>query len=134
VTTRTSLSTIAFASVLVMLSGCTDKASPDNVDRRSVERWNFLIAHEAEKAWDYLTPGFRATQSREDYAKSMNSRPLHWKKAVFRDKKCDADRCKAQVDVTYALTIPGTNTPTETTSTQSETWILTDGAWFFLPN
>ena len=121
--------------LLLALAGCVDKTDPDTVDTRSVERWNFLIAHQAEKAWDYLTPGFRTTQTREDYAAAMNSRPVQWKEAKFKSKECDAERCKVLVDVTYSLPMPGTgNQSAGGTRTQSEVWLLVDGEWFFLPS
>ncbi len=121
--------------VLLALAGCVDKANPDNVDTRSVERWNFLIAHQAEKAYDYLSPGFRSTRSRETYAAAMNSRPVQWKAVKFNSKECDAERCKVRVDVTYSLALPGlAGKSAETTSTQSETWILMDGEWYILPS
>ena len=128
-----SISAFALAALLLVIAGCADKASPDNVDRRSVERWNFLIAHQAEKAYDYLTPGFRATQSRENYAASMNNRPVQWKSVQFNHKQCDADRCKVDVDVAYSILMPGVTMPSAIVSTQSETWILVDGNWYFLP-
>lgn len=134
-TTKLLKPTAALSFGLMLgLVGCTDKANPDNVDRRSVERWNYLIAHQAEKAYDYLTPGVRATRSREDYAAAMNTRPVQWKAAKFKDKQCDADRCKVHVDVTYSIMMPGMGKMTEATSTQSETWILLEGQWYNLPS
>jgi len=136
VTTKTFKlgATSVLAGALFALAGCADKANPDNVDRRSVERWNYLIAHQAEKAYDYLTPGVRATRTRESYAGAMNTRPVQWKAAKFKDKECEADRCNVHVDVTYSVALPGVGKPTDSTSTQSETWILVKGEWFFLPN
>lgn len=125
--------TLLLAVSVLALSACADKTNPDNVDRRAVERWNDLIAHQAEKAYDFLTPGFRATQTREAYANAMNNRPLQWKTAKFNRKECDADRCKVHIDVTYAITLPGTSKPTQTTTTLEETWLLVKGNWYLLP-
>ena len=124
---------IVFATTLFALAGCADKSNPDNVDRRAVERWDYLIAHNAAKAYEYLSPGYRATATRENYAASMNNRPVKWKAAKFKDKKCDADRCKVDIDVTYSLTLPNVGKTITTASVQSETWILVEGAWYFLP-
>ena len=133
---RTDLPRIGIAcGLLLALAGCVDKANPDTVDTRSVERWNYLVAHQAEKAYDYLTPGFRTTQAREDYASAMNSRPVQWKEAKFKSKECDAERCKVELDVTYSILMPGTGgKPVEGTRVQGETWLLVDGEWFFLPS
>lgn len=126
---------IAAISLLLVVGGCTDKASPDNVDRRAVERWNFLIEHKAEKAYDYLSPGYRTTQDRETYAGAMNNRPVQWTKATFNRKDCEAERCTVQVDVNYS--VPMASVPGKTTSSSSslltETWVLIDGEWYFLP-
>ena len=129
-----STAAFALAALLLVVAGCADNANPDNVDRRSVERWNYLIAHQAEKAYDYLTPGFRATQTRENYASAMNSRPIQWKSVKFNHKECDADRCKVAVDVKYEIKMPGVIALTGASNTQSETWILIKGEWYFLPS
>ena len=122
------------AVALLALAGCTDKADTSNVDRRAVERWNYLIAHQAEKAWDYLTPGYRSTRTKDSWAQAMNTRPVQWKEAKFKDKECDAERCKVRVDVTYSVLMPGTaGKATAASSTVNEIWLLVDGDWYFLP-
>lgn len=131
--TLRSSACLAGALFALALAGCTDKANDNNVDRRSVERWNFLIAHQAEKAYDYLTPGYRQTKKRDEYASAMNNRPLQWKSVTFNRKECDDDRCTVYIDVAYTLKMPGSTGAIDTTSTQSETWIRVDGEWYFLP-
>lgn len=133
--TKTSKLGVAsvLAGVLLAVGGCTDKSSPDRIDQRSVERWNYLIARQAEKAYDYLTPGFKQTVDREAYAASMNGRPVQWKTAKFAGKTCEAEHCKVSIDVTYSIKLPG-GAVGESTSTQSENWLLVDGEWFFLPS
>lgn len=129
------LASLALSTCVLAVSGCVDKSNPDMVDKRSVERWNFLVAHEAEKAYDYLTPGYRATQTRENYAASMNNRPVQWTGATFKDKACDGDRCKVEVNIRYSVVMPGTGSrKTESESVQAETWIRVNGEWYFLPN
>lgn len=122
----------ALAAVLSAVVGCTDKASPDNVDRRAVERWNYLIARQAEKAYDYLSPGYRETKTRESYADAMNNRPVKWMEAKFKRKTCDGDSCQVIVEVKYSVAVGGAPAM-ESNSDQSETWIRVDGDWYFLP-
>jgi len=126
---------IALASsvALVLLVGGCNRDSTAEVDKRAIERWNYLIAHQAEKAYDYLSPGTRETQTRESYAASMNNRPVKWSAVKFNRKECDADRCKVYIDVTYSVAMPSVGKPVETTSTQSETWVHVNDGWFFLP-
>jgi hypothetical protein len=126
----------ALGAFALALAACSSGGSDADVDKRSIERWNFLIAHQAEKAYDLLTPGTRATQTRENYAAAMYSRPVRWTAAKFNRKECDADRCKVYVDVTYSVVMPGggaTGKPITTTSPQTETWVRVDGEWYFLP-
>jgi len=127
----------ALAALVIALAGCNTNTDPTaDVEKRAVERWNYLIAHQAEKAYDYLSPGTRETQTRESYASTMNSRPIRWTAAKFNRKECDADRCKVYIDVTYSLAMPGAGAigkPIESTSTQSETWVRVNNDWYFLP-
>lgn len=129
---------LAFAAVLVLLAACsaggTKKDSTAEVEQRAIERWNFLIAHEAEKAWDYLTPGYRATITREDYAAAMNHRPVQWTSVNYVDRHCEADRCSVTLNVRYSLKMAGVGSPVESASPQTETWIRTRGTWYFLPS
>jgi hypothetical protein len=121
----------------LLLAGCNfggDKTV--GVEKRAEDRWNFLIAHQAEKAYDYLSPGTRETQTRESYASAMNSRPVRWTAAKFNHKECDADRCKVYIDVSYSVAMPGAGAigkAIESTSTQSETWVRVKDDWYFLP-
>ena len=127
---------VTLGALALALGGCKFGSSVDSVDTRAVERWNFLIAHQAEKAYDYLTPGTRELQTRENYAAAMNNRPVKWSAAKFNRKECDADRCKVYVDVSYSVAMPGAGgagRSVESSSTQSETWVRVDNEWFFLP-
>jgi hypothetical protein len=133
ITDRTAIA--ALVTLLLVLGGCNNDPTAD-VDKRSVERWNYLIAHQAEKAYDYLSPGTRQTQTRESYAAAMNNRPVRWTGAKFNRKECDADRCKVYIDVSYSVNMPGINgagRSVDSSSTQSEIWVRVDGKWYFLP-
>src|SRR5690606_24177248 len=95
------LAALLFATLLT--SACSsqstrpDQAGTDasaktvnkDVERRALERWAFLIERKAEKAYDYLSPGYRQTKSRDEYAKEMNNRPVQWSKVLPYRQVCD---------------------------------------------
>ena len=133
---RPGLATLGALALLLGACSLGNKDSAAEVDKRAVERWNYLVAHQAEKAYDYLSPGTRETQTRESYAATMNNRPIKWTAAKFNHKECDADRCKVYIDVSYSLAMAragATGKPIETTSTQSEIWVHVDNDWYYLP-
>lgn len=105
------------------------------VETRAVERWDLLIARKAEKAYDYLSPGFRATKKREDYATEMNNRPVHWDKVLPYSQHCDKpDVCVVSLQVDADVKMPGVRKNVSTVGFVTETWIRTRGKWYMLPN
>jgi hypothetical protein len=131
---------LAFAAIAA-LAGCAAGAakpakeeSADVIQQKSIERWNFLIAHQAEKAYDYLSPGYRSTKTREAYAKEMNERPLRWTKATYGSQQCDGDTCKVRLVVNYAVRLPAMTQNTNAFAPLVETWIKADGHWYYLPD
>lgn len=129
---------LALAAALVLLAACTTggvkKDDTAEVEQRAVQRWEYLIAHEAEKAYDYLTPGYRQTITRDAYAATMNHRPVQWASVNYVDRKCESDRCSVTLNVRYSLEMAGMGRPAESSSPQTETWIRTRGTWYFLPS
>ena len=129
---------VALAGVL---SGCattpgTTAGKTVPPETRAIERWNHLIAREAEKAYDYMSPGRRGTKSREDYAREMNSRPVRWEKVVlYKHTPCaaTATTCKVVLQVDAKAPLPGTAGEASTLAFPQETWILDkDGQWYYL--
>jgi hypothetical protein len=134
---------LSFAA-FVALAGCTagptkpgapaKDESADVIQQKAVDRWNFLIAHQADKAYDYLSPGYRATKTREVYAKEMNDRPIRWTKATYNSQQCEGDTCKVSLIVNYSVKMSGMPRSTDAFSPLVETWIKTGGHWYYLPD
>ena len=70
-----------------LLSSCATSPSahkpsaqkmPKTMEERVSKRWDLLIAHKAEEAYEYLSPGFRQTKPKDEYAREMNGRPVTW--------------------------------------------------------
>jgi len=118
--------------------GGSVKAPPANdsvLEKRSVERWNLLIAHKAEKAYDYLSPGTRTTESREKYAADMNNRPVHWQSVSYIDRKCDdPDACTLQMQAAFSVNMSARmGTDVQSVTLLWERWIRVNGQWYYLP-
>ena len=104
------------------------------IQRKAVQRWDYLIAHQADKAYDFLSPGYRATTTREAYATGMNNRPVTWKSVQFVDQSCTEDACTVHVKLKYdvAVNMHGVRT-IQGDSPLTEHWIKDSGRWYFLP-
>jgi len=125
----------------LLLAACGGGASvkaPANdsaLEKRSVERWDLLIAHKAEKAYDFLTPGTRTTESREKYAADMNNRPVHWQSVTYIDRKCDdPDACTLQLQAAYSVNMSARmGQDVQSVTLLWERWIRVNGQWYCLP-
>jgi len=126
------------AVMIVAAAGCaTAPAKEENnsfIKERAMARWNLLIAHQADKAYDYLSPGFRGTISREKYASEMNERGLRWDKVDYVSQECEAAKCKVRLLVAYKITLKGSVGTVKSMGPLVETWIKADGKWYFLPD
>jgi hypothetical protein len=132
----------AAAAASSLLGGCastggagggTKGESADVLQKRSVERWDLLIAHKAEKAYDYLSPGFRETRKREVYAEEMNNRGVRWNKVSYGSQDCDGDTCKVHLFVDYKVDMGVMAGKVPAGSPVTETWVKIDGRWYYLP-
>ncbi|HMM65342.1 MAG TPA: hypothetical protein PKC03_00240 [Dokdonella sp.] len=129
----------------LLLAGCTSQATRSEapadgkdtkvVERRAIERWDLLIQKKAEKAYDFLSPGFRATKKREDYAQEMNNRPVRWTKVLPYKQACDKpDICILDLQIDYSTKMPGVGTDVSSVGFVRETWIRSKGQWYMLPD
>jgi uncharacterized protein YchJ len=116
--------------------GAAVKEQNDSVlEQRSVERWNLLIQHKAEKAYDYLSPGTRSTETREKYAADMNNRPVHWQSVTYIDRKCDdPEACTVQLQASFSVNMSARmGHEVQSVTLLWERWIRTNGQWYYLP-
>ena len=121
---------------LLALTGCMTAVKDQDssvIQARAIQRWDFLIEHHAEKAWDYLSPGYRETKPREAYAKEMNARGVNWTKVSFNSQKCDADVCTVHLAVDYTINMGAGIGKVASMGPITETWIKVKGQWYFLP-
>jgi uncharacterized protein YchJ len=125
---------LLLAVLALAACGAVRKDDATVVEARALERWNFLIAHQAEKAYDYLTPGFRQTITRQKYADDKNDVALRWKSARVIGHKCDADACTVTVMIDAQVKMPGVGRPQAASLPTDERWVKLNGTWYYLPD
>lgn len=129
---------IALACGALALAGCAGLTKKDEdpsvIQKKAVQRWEYLIAGQGEKAYDFLSPGYRATVTREGYANSMRNRPVSWESVSYLDQKCDADTCTVRVKLKYKVQVNlhGMR-KIAGDSPVTEKWIKESGHWYYLP-
>jgi hypothetical protein len=111
--------------------------SPEKIlEQRAVARWQLMIAGKAGEAYDYLSPGFRALKTREQYHADMQNRPVRWKGVRFGSVDCppEGEYCDVTVEIDYEIDspLPGVGT-LKSTGPVTERWIASDGVWYLLP-
>jgi hypothetical protein len=128
---------IALTASVLALAGCGALVKKNEdasvIKTKAVQRWEYLIAKQADQAYDFLAPGYRQTISREQYAHNMNSRGTRWSKVHYNSQTCDADTCTVRLSVDYTINLGGLAGDTKATGFSVEKWIKADGAWYYLP-
>lgn len=125
-----------FAAAAVLAAGCGPIRKDEGaaVEARATARWDLLIKHQAEKAYDYLSPGFRQTITREKYAQQKNDVAMRWQAVRVTGHECDADTCTIHLTVDAIIPMPGIGKPTKASSPLEEHWIRVDHDWFVVPD
>lgn len=120
-----------------LLGGCASmqpQTPEEQVMSRSQERWDALVTKDAKKAYDLMTPSFRALISQEDFQRRMPSAG-RWTGASVHSAKCEAERCqvKVRISASVAANLPGMRRgqTTGVTSYFDEPWVREDGQWWF---
>ena len=134
---KVHIARLAGVLAALALAGCANMARKEDsavIKDRAVERWNLLIAHKADKAWDFLSPGYRATKPRDKYADEMNSRGIRWSKVGFGSQECEAETCKVRLFVDYSIKMGGPAGTVKSLAPIVETWVRVDGKWYYLPD
>jgi len=115
------------------LTGCDDRPPEEQVADRALERRQALMDRDFDRAYQLLTPGYRANYSSAAYAERFGG-AVKWTDAEVKGIQCpEPDVCNASVLISYIVNIPKFperkgQRPIE------EKWIRTDGSWWYLPD
>jgi hypothetical protein len=120
----------------VMLGGCASSPKSDDeiVIERAQARWDAVAAGDLETAYTYFPPGYRSSHSLIDYGVSQRVRKVHYTSATYRDHECEGSRCLVKFSVGFKVMnpVPGMSVY-DSSSLIEDTWIKTDGQWWYLP-
>lgn len=121
------------------------KTAEDAVMQRALERWDLLIKRNAWDAWEYLSPGYRATHPQDIWAKEMSQRPAQWYEATpfvpgedstIKAVLCDESGLSCEVRVRLKIKIRSHLTSVgmlDTVSTVLERWVKIKDQWYLVP-
>lgn len=109
-------------------------ASPEAaIERRAIERWNLLIENNFYAAYEYLTPGYRATRAVSAYAAGTKPAIMNWTAIEWRGVDCEVpDSCLARLLLQYTVQMQGAGAVPGLTEIK-ERWVRLDGNWYHLP-
>ena len=132
--------TLAFAGAISMallaIAGCHKSDPAEIVRQRAQERWELLVKRSGFKAYDYLSPGYRTTHTIEQYITFVATARLQWKSATVDSVKCEDETCTVKLTVVSAVPGAMLKLPKdlEYPAPVTETWVQSEGQWYFLPD
>jgi len=109
------------------------QAQGEKIGQRAVKRWENIINKKFDDAYEMLTPGYRQTHDKKQYAEVIGNRPVRWSKATYVGHECvSADVCTIRVNVTFNVLMPSVGT-VKSENIIEEKWIQVENEWFFFP-
>jgi len=128
---RRRIAGMVAAGVVAVLAGCAAGPVEMKEDReaivkqRSQARWNALVADRLDEAYGYYSPASRSTMSLQDFIRSI--RGGFWTSARVDKVSCEVeDSCEVEVTIEYRFQSFRSKAPVK------ETWIRTDGQWWYV--
>jgi hypothetical protein len=122
---------------LVLFSACATtgpEAPTGSISERVMARWNALLSGDLPAAYEFLSPAVRTSVSSLQYQRSVVAKQVRWTGADYIGESCEETVCKVQISIDYAVygALPGVRS-FEDTQVIEESWIYTDGDWYFVP-
>jgi len=120
------LAAVVFPAILAACATPGPQRAPEAIVKdRSQARWNALVQGDVKTAYEFFSPGSRATMSLADFASGIK---IGFWKAVTVDKvECGtADRCDVSTTIEYEFRGSRIKTPNR------ETWVRDGADWWFL--
>jgi len=122
------------AVTAIIMTGCVD-AEKNKLSNRADAYWQHKINKEFNQAYEFLSPGWKKTDSVEAYKQRMIISKANWLNSKVAKKQCSQpDLCVVIMDIVYEFKFPTAGSQKiKIESKIKETWILKDNTWFHLP-
>ena len=109
------------------------QAQGEKIGQRAVQRWENIINKKFDDAYEMLSPGYRQTHDKKQYAEVIGNRPVRWTKATYVGHECEsADVCTIQLNIEFNMTMPSVGV-VKSENPVSEKWLRVENEWFFFP-
>ena len=110
------------------------QAQGEKIGQRAVKRWENIINKKFDEAYDMLSPGYRQTHDRKQYAEVIGNRPVRWTKATYAGHTCEsAEVCVIRVTIEFNVLMPSAGV-VKSENIVEEKWLRVDNEWFFFPD
>ncbi len=104
------------------------------VEQRAKQRWDLILQKQYMAAYEYLTPGYRATTPMDIYSVTLRRSPVRWQSARFRSVQCQSESvCIATFDIEAKVVGQLRGVDSVPLSRQvHDKWLLVDGQWYYV--
>ena len=110
------------------------QAQGEKIGQRAVLRWENIINKKFDDAYAMLSPGYRQTHDKKEYAEIIGNRPVRWTKATYVGHECEsADVCTVRVSIEFSVLMPSVGL-VKSENVVVEKWLRVDSEWFFFPD
>jgi len=126
--------TVLLITTAIFLTACQDKEA-GKLDNRVLAYWNYKINKDFKSAYQFLSPGWRESESKTEYSNRMEQNLINWKSAKIVSKECSKGNiCKVKVIIIYEYMFRGAISKKMTIPTNiTENWIMINNTWYMIP-
>ena len=124
---------------LIISSGCATKetlkgtADEDLLRQRIAAYWNYRIAAELEKCYEYEYPITRKMQNLVSYIQSFNTGALEWQSFDIKKISIEEDIARVNLSLKVRVKLPRI-TVSEPDANVTDLWVRHEGQWYHVLN
>jgi hypothetical protein len=124
---------------LIISSGCATKdtlkgtADEELLRERVAAYWNYRIASELEKCYEYEYPLTRKMQNLVNYIQSFDTGALQWQRFDIKKISIEEDIARVDLSLKVRVKLPRI-TVSEPDANVTDLWVRHEGQWYHVLN